>query len=131
MEPESLVDSSNELAAEDPDAGADALNRDRPNLLGLGLRVAAQAGGGGVEKHLEWIDAGGVRRHRHNRDHPAAEPFGCGVRPVVAHDDCRSPLVRLGTSRGIEIDQADLAATHQPSPSSVVDSHSWPSSLSD
>src|SRR5690606_36510692 len=98
-------------------------------LFGPGLGVARKTGRARGEKHLERVDALGVRGHRDDGDHPAAQAARRRVRPVVA-DDHRGPaLVRLGTPDRIEIDPADLPPTHQARSSAITASQSWPSSL--
>lgn len=75
-------------------------------------------------------EAAGADLQRDERRWPidaSTDAFDCdrgAVRTVVADDDGRSLLVRFGASDGFDVDQADLAASHQCWPSAVVVSHS-------
>ena len=128
MQAQCFVERGEKVRRNDTDSGSDALNRHRSDLFGLGFRVAIKSRVRGRQEHLEWVDTLGVRSDWDNRDDPSSEPFGGGVGAVVADNHRGPPLVGLGAPHGFEIDEADLASSHQLSPSLAVASQSASSS---
>ena len=131
MEPKGLVEFRDEFCRQSSDAFADSLDGDRSDLLGLGFRVSVEPGAGGLEQDLEGIDAGGVGGDGHHGHHAALEAFGRAVGSVVADDDRRPALVGLRATRRFEIDETDLASTHQLTPPATAASQTSSSPLSD
>src|ERR1019366_3780263 len=95
----------------------------RADLLGLGLGVATEAGGGGRQKDLERVEVLEVRGHRNHGNHAATKSERGLVGGVVARDHRRSTLVGLSSAYWFKVDQVDVpAADHVGSPSALVDS---------
>ena len=76
MEAECLVESCQKLWRERPDRLFDALEGNRTNLLGLRLGILIKPACVCRKKHLERVDAGGVRRYGHDCDDAAPETIG-------------------------------------------------------
>ena len=113
MDSKCLVELSSEFESERTDHFADPLHSDGTNLLGLCFGVEIEAGLVCGQQHLERIDAIGVGRDRHNRDHALAEA-SCGcVRSVIAHHDCRASAFCFAADDRVEVDESDLASAHQ------------------
>ena len=129
MESEGLVECGLQLGVHCSDLWADALYGDRSDLLRLCLRVGGQSGVLREEQHLKGVDAFGVRCDGDDCDDASSEPLCGAVRAVVADDDRGSLLVGLGASHWLEIDEADVAASHQDWPSPAVASQRVLSSL--
>lgn len=123
MQAQSLVEVLHDRGGNDAQPFAKSLKGDRSDLLGLCLGVATQARLRGRKQDLERVDAFDIGCDRDNGDHTTTESGGRRVGRVIAHDDCRPPLVGLGTACWIEINRMDVAASdHDPSPSPVVES---------
>ena len=128
MQAKCIVDLSHQRVRDFAQPGSDAFDSDRPDLLGLCLRIALESGGQGREEDLEGIHAVHVRCHRDDRDHAPPEARGGRVGGVVADDDDRPELVGLRPSHGLEIDRVDLSAPDHDraapgSPSPTAGSH--------
>ena len=93
-----------------PNLAPIAFDGDRPDLLGLRLRVPREPGREGREEDLEGVQAVHVRGHRDDRDHAPPQACSGGVGGVVADDDDRPELVRLRATHGLEVDRVHLAA---------------------
>jgi len=92
---------------------AQAFDSHRPDLLGLRFRIPTQAGELGWQQRLKRKDPRDVARHWHDRDDTATQTVRGRVGPVVAHDDCWSPLVGLTAADRLKVGQAYLTAQHQ------------------
>ncbi len=111
------------------DPGTDSSHGNRPNLLGLCLRITIKTAIAGREHHLERVHPLRVRGDRNDGHHASPEATGRRVRTIVAHDHGWPSLVRLGTANGIEIDPTNLTTPHQPTPSATAASQRLLSSL--
>ena len=132
MEAEGVIKVGHEIEGDLADQAADSLNGDRPDLLGLGLGVAFEAGVGGDEQHLEGVDPVGIGGNGDHGDHSMSQSGGGGIGAIVA-DNHRGPgLGGLSAQSRAEVDDADLSSTHQryASPSEAAESQRWLSSLS-
>ena len=129
MESECLVEIGEENCAELAAACTETVDRDGADLFGSGFRVSLQTGDCGREQYLERIEAGDVRRDGDNGEDAASESSGGCVGAVIADDHRWSSFVGFGTTHGVEVDEADLAASHQPSPSARAESQASDSSL--
>jgi hypothetical protein len=125
MQSKRLVNQCDQLGRKHSDPSSNALERNRSNLFGLSLRIPLESADLGRQKHLERIYAISVRRHGYNGHDPAAEAFRSRIRPVITHDHCRTPLIRLRTPGRIQVDNANFPPSHAyGSPSPTVDSQS-------
>lgn len=130
VESRRLVEGGEEDSGDDADSLADALDGNGSDLFSLGLRVALESGVNCLEEYLERVHVGGVRGDGRDRDDASSEPHRGSVGAVVADDYGRSPLVGFCANLWLEVDHADLAPAHQPSPSAVAFAQSTWSSLS-
>lgn len=131
MKTERFVEPGQQVRRKRSDPRTDALHVDRPNLFGLSFRVAIESSRWRGQEHLKRIDAFGVRGDRHDGDDASPDAFGSAVCAIVAHDDGGAPLVGFGSSRRLQVNEADLASTHYVNPSLEVTAHSSESSPTD
>lgn len=124
VEAKCVVEVGHDVGGGSSDDGAEALDCDGADLLGLGLGVLPEAGRGCGQEGLEGEDPVGVAGDRHHGDNSAAETSRGRVRPVIADDHRRTTTVGLAPTNGLQIDEPDLTAQHQRSiPSAAVVSH--------
>ena len=124
MEAQRIVERGNNRRWQLPDTSSEAPNVYGSDLFRLGFGRACQAGGARLEQCLEREYVCDVRCHRHNAHHAMAESLRTGIRPIVAHNDHRAPLVGLRGAYRLEVCNANLAAPHERgSASAAVGSH--------
>src|SRR5260370_36164911 len=99
---------------------ADALDRYRPDLLGLGLRVTRKPGLTGGEQNLKWVNTGNVRGHRHHCDHSAAQPGRRGIGSIVTDDYGRAGFTLFVAEEWVLLDD-EQSATGQLAAQAEVD----------
>jgi hypothetical protein len=125
METQRFIQGDDQLWRERSNPAADPLKGDWSNLLGLCLGITLEPTNVCWQENLEGIHAVGVPGHWHNSDHAATESLGSEIRSVVAHYHGGAPLVCFSTTRGVQVNDANLASTHAyANPSPVVDSQS-------
>jgi hypothetical protein len=130
MQSQRLIDLEHDRGGNQPYPLTEALHGDRPDLLGLSLRVLPQATGHGWQANLNWVDPPNVRCDWKYRDYTAPEAGRDGVGAIVAHDERWTAFTRLGAAAGIDIDDSNLASPHQEGrPSAEVVSHNFSSPL--
>ena len=129
MESECFVECGLQFGGDRSDMRAYALESDRSDLLRLGFRVGDQPGVVRRKQHLKGVDAVGVGCDGDHGDHSAPKTLSGVVGTVVADDDRGSLLVGLGIADWLEIDESDVATSHQDWPSPAVASHRMLSSL--
>src|SRR5215470_2762370 len=112
MQAHGLVELVEQRERELADLPADPFDGHRTDLLGLRLRVLAQARFGGGQQHLERMDALDVGGHWDDSDDPASGSFGRRVGAVVADDDGGTNLARLRPDRWCQVHQPDFTASH-------------------
>lgn len=120
MQPEHFIQLGDQTGGKAPDHRADAVDRYRSDLFGLGLGIQADADLIRGEKHLKRKDPRGITGDGDDRYHASPESSGDSVGAVVADDDRRTTLVGLPRPCGLQIDQPDLAAEHYFTPSATV-----------
>lgn len=129
MESECLVKIGEKTRVEFADACTEAVEGNGADLFGLRFGVSLESSDRGREQHLEWVQTCDVRSDGDDREDAASESSGGRVGAIIADDYRWASFVGFGTSNGIEIDETDLAALHQPSPSGRAVSQASDSSL--
>jgi hypothetical protein len=112
MDAECLFKFSHDLRRKRPDLPAYALNRYRPDLLGLRLRVLPEPGLIGPQKNLKRVDARHVRGDRDYRYHATRKADRGRVGGIVANNNGRAGLAGFGPARRIQADSHNVAAAH-------------------
>jgi hypothetical protein len=112
MEPEGFIELSRKFSWKLTDPFSDLLNGNGAHLLCLSLGIKIETSGHCAQCNLEWIDTLDVWRHWNNGYHSTTKSLCGAVCAVVAHDDCGSTLVGLGTDHWLEVNPTEFPASH-------------------
>ena len=123
METKCVVDFGQQGCLQQTQRWPHPLDRDGTDLFGLRLGRHAQTDSVGGNQQLEREHPRGVTGQGYHGDHAATQPLSDGISPIVAHHHRGPLLAGLAASDRTQIDQPNLAATHQDNPSDAVVSH--------
>jgi hypothetical protein len=112
MDAECFIKFSHDRRWKPPDLLTYALNRYRPDLLSLRLRVLPEPGLIGPQKNLKRVDARHFRGDRDYRYHATRKASRSRVGGIVADDNGRAGLADFGSARRVQADGHNVAAAH-------------------
>ena len=113
MEAQCVVDLQHQMGRDSADHRTNSLQRDRPDLFGLGLGVLVDARLIGGEEHLKGEDPRDVAGDGYHRDDSLTQTGCRRVGAVIAHEDRWPTFVGLTCECWVKVGQPDLTAQHQ------------------